>query len=342
MEKTFGFEIVIVMSVTNISNKNINKEFFNQLSLRIANSVSLELNKDKPVLEAETDKLRISVVHESRAVSGRSICIRKTLPYSRISVDKAIETKYATPEELAFIINCIKAHMNIVICGAVGVGKTECAKFFSQYIDDNERVITVEDNLEWHYSQIKPDQDVVEFQVSDRFDYQDAIKACLRQNPSWMMIQEIRGEEAKDFVTALSTGVNSITTLHTDDCRKVPDRIINMVSDRIGADRMETDIYNFLDLAIMVSMKIDSDGNQRRFIDQVCLFSYEGNRKNVKIIYNDGKLVSANLSPYIINKFYKYNIEYPFYNEEVKNYLDEEKIGVIYEKEKENNSRRIV
>ncbi|MBE5898269.1 MAG: pilus assembly protein [Lachnospiraceae bacterium] len=301
-----------VRKKVDISNTNINKEFIELLSLRISNAVSLELNKENPVLEAETDKLRISVIHESVAVSGRSICIRKTLPYTRISIKNAIESGYASTELLSFIINCIKCHMNIVICGGVGVGKTEAAKFFSQYINDSERVISIEDNLEWHYSQIKPKQDVVEMQVSDIFNYQDSIKACLRQNPTWMMIQEIRGEEAKDFVTALSTGVNSITTLHTDDCRKVPDRIINMVSDRIGADRMEADIYNFLDVAIMISMKIDDNGNMKRYIDQVCLFSFEGSRKNSLIVFNDGMLISKNFSPNIQHKFDRNNIKDPF------------------------------
>ena len=324
---------------SDISNKNINPDFIDILSLRISNSVSQELNVENPVLEAETDKLRISVVHESVAVSGRSICIRKTLPYTRISIDSAIEETYANPELLSFIINCIKAHMNIVICGGVGVGKTECAKFFSQYINDNERVISIEDNLEWHYSQIKPKQDVIEMQVSNNFDYQDAIKACLRQNPSWMMIQEIRGEEAKDFVTALSTGVNSITTLHTDDCRKVPDRIINMVSDRIGADRMESDIFNFLDVAIMISMKVGIDGIQRRYIDQVCLFNYEGNRKNTIVVFNDGKLLSSNLPMTMLNKFNKYNIKNPFYTDELKNYASEDDINVSSDDKEQFNER---
>lgn len=290
----------------------INKEFIDQLTLRIANSTSLPFNKQHSVLETETKNLRISCIHESRAVSGRSICIRKTLPFSRISTKSALENKYASEELLAFIINSIKAHMNIVICGLVSVGKTECAKFFSQYINESERVISIEDNLEWHFKEIKPEQDVVEIKVSDDFSYQEAIKACLRQNPNWMMIQEIRGEEAKDFVTALSTGINSITTLHTDDVRKIPDRIINMVSDRTGADRMESDIYNFLDIAIMVSMKLDKSGNLHRYIDQVCAYSYEGNRKNCQIIFNNGQLTSKNLPPFLQKKFEKALIDDPF------------------------------
>ena len=60
-----------------IRRHGITEKFVEQFSHRIANEVSKPFNKKNNLLEAETDTLRISIVHESVAISGRSICIRK-------------------------------------------------------------------------------------------------------------------------------------------------------------------------------------------------------------------------------------------------------------------------
>lgn len=125
-------------------------------------------------------------------------------------------------------------------CGMPGIGKTECVKFFSQYVPGNERVITIEDTMEIRYSVTNPGKDCIEMRVNDRFDYADAIKASLRLNPKWIMLSEARSKEVKYLLEGWSTGVRGMTTLHTDDVRNIPDRILNMLETRVDADRLET------------------------------------------------------------------------------------------------------
>ena len=85
---------------------------------------------------------------------------------------------------MAFLENAVKAHMNIIMCGLPGSGKTELLKYLTRFVPDNERVITIEDNLEIHYADINPGKDAGELKVNEiLFDYTKAIKACLRQNP---------------------------------------------------------------------------------------------------------------------------------------------------------------
>lgn len=297
--------------------------FIEQFTQRIANSVSKEFNKQNPILEAETERLRISIFHESVAVTGRSVCIRKTLPMTRIHTKEAIESGYVSREVLCFLINCIKAHMNIIVCGGVGVGKTECAKYISQYIPDEERVITIEDNLEWRYHQINPDADCVEMQVSDILSYEDAIIASLRHDPKWLMVSEVRGEEVTAYIKQLTTGVNGITTLHTDDARKVPNRLVNMASDNVGKDRMESDIFSFLDVAILLNLRRE-DGIEKRFIDQICIFSNDMGNNQSRLIVNNGMLVTTSLSDEMQLKFEKVGILEPFRNEEILKELSKE------------------
>jgi len=159
-----------------VEEHGVTKEFIEKFSHYIANNVSKPFNKVENLLEADTDTLRISIVHESSAISGRSVCIRKTLPTVRMTRESMITDEYCTTEVLELLTNCVKARMNFVFCGEPGVGKTEGIKFFSQYIPANERVITIEDTPELHYREINPEKDCVELMVSDGFSYTKAIK----------------------------------------------------------------------------------------------------------------------------------------------------------------------
>ncbi|MGB4660019.1 MAG: ATPase, T2SS/T4P/T4SS family, partial [Mobilitalea sp.] len=113
-------------------------------------------------------------------------------------------------------------------------------------MSESERVITIEDTPELHYREINPDKDCVELMVSEGFGYTKAIKTSLRQNPKWLMLSEARSVEVKYLLESLSTGIRGFTTIHTDDVRKIPDRILNMLESRMDADRMENDIYMFI------------------------------------------------------------------------------------------------
>ena len=232
--------------------ENISAAFIEQFTQRIANVVSRQFNKRYPELEAETSELRVTIVHESVARSGRSISIRKTPPIIRLSAEKAIREKFCEEKVLSLLVNCVKSRMNLIFCGMPGIGKTECIKFFSRYIPENERVITIEDTMEIRYSVTNPGKDCIEMRVSELFDYADAIKASLRLNPKWIMLSEARSKEVKYLLQSWSTGVCGMTTLHTDDVHNIPDRILNMLVSWVDADRLENDIYEAMDVGVLI------------------------------------------------------------------------------------------
>lgn len=281
------------------SDKRLQPEFIEQFTKRVANTVSKPFHKQQPILEAETERLRITIVHESVAITGRSICIRKSLPYIRMTEEEMLREQYCSKEILELLKSCILAKQNIVFCGEPGVGKTECAKFFSQYIPANERVITIEDNPEWHYRKVNPHKDCVELKVGEQMDYTTAIKTCLRLNPKWMMLSESRSTEVLKLIEGFSTGIKGITTLHTDDVRKVPDRMVNMGGQARNEGRMINDIYSFVDMAVLIRRKeMEEAGGSRRvrrFIDQICFFEREGQENFCHMIVEDGELLSDEL-----------------------------------------------
>ena len=291
---------------------NFSTMFVEQFTQRIANVVSRQFNKRYPELEAETSELRVTIVHESVARSGRSISIRKTPPIIRLSANKALQERFCDEKILSLLINCVHAKMNMIFCGMPGIGKTECIKFFSQYIPGNERVITIEDTMEIRYSVTNPGKDCIEMRVSELFDYADAIKASLRLNPKWIMLSEARSKEVKYLLQSWSTGVCGMTTLHTDDVRNIPDRILNMLENRVDADRLENDIYQAMDVGVLIRKRMNEQQQVYRYIDQVCFFLREGCENKIVMIVEDGKLVLEQLPEVLQAQFAKDAIIDPF------------------------------
>jgi pilus assembly protein CpaF len=285
--------------------------FVEQFTQRIANVVSQQFNKQKPELEAETSELRVTIVHESVARSGRSISIRKTPPVIRLTAKKALAEQYCSKEILSILINCVLTRMNFIFCGMPGIGKTECVKFFSKYVSGNERVITIEDTMEIRYGVTNPGKDCVEMRVSEVFDYADAIKASLRLNPKWIMLSEARSKEVKYLLESWSTGVRGMTTLHTDDVRNIPDRILNMLETRVDADRLENDIYQAMDVGVLIRKRRDEQNRVYRYIDQVCFFQRENGRNKIVMIVVDGRLVLRDFPALTRNRFLQAGISDP-------------------------------
>lgn len=299
----------------------VDPAFIRRLAQNIANAEAQEFNQQTPALEAETEDLRISIIHNSIAQTGTTVCIRKTPVVQRIMEKEAVEKKYCSKEVLSLLANCVKAHMNIIICGEPRAGKTECAKLISGYIPDNERVITIEDVQEWHYKKLHPDSDCIEMKVNKVFGYSDGIIASLKQNPNWLMIAETRGEEVKNLLQGFTTGVKGITTLHTDDVRKIPERIVNMSNDPVTAKRTEDNVYEFVDVGVFISMHPDGNGGQVRMIDQIGFFANDEKKHLCQIVLDGGNLVNASFPYKIQKKFKATKIENPFQNNEVEKRL---------------------
>lgn len=308
-----------------VADHGVTDMFIQEFAQRVANHESKPFNKLNNLLEAETGTLRISILHESVAPTGRSICLRKTLAKVRITATGMVETNYLSRDIINLLANLIKAKLNVVIGGEPGAGKTEFAKYLSGFVNPIDRVITIEDSPEWHFAELHPENDSVEMQViqkmgqndEDVFSYAKAIKTCLRQNPKWIMLSEARSIEAKYLIEAWSTGVNGITTIHTDDVRKIPSRLLNMMSNREDADRLVNDVYEFANVVVLVRRKAMPDGTAKRYIDQVGFLYRDGGRNGCHLLVKDGKVISHDLPADIAFRMQRAEIKSPFENETI-------------------------
>lgn len=205
------------------ASEKLDTDFVTRLSAYVGNMTSQTINAYSPLLEAELPELRISILHESVAKSGRTISIRKTPAIMRMREKQIVSSHYMEQKVLSFLKAAVELGMNLVIAGLPGAGKTELLKFLTNYIPANQRVITIEDTLEIHYRDLHPEKDCVEMKVSPQMGYADAIKASLRQKPYWLLLSEARSAEVKYLLESLSTGTRCITTIHTDSALKIPD-----------------------------------------------------------------------------------------------------------------------
>jgi pilus assembly protein CpaF len=126
------------------------------------------------------------------------------------------------------------------------------------------------------------------------------------------MLSEARSAEVKYLLEGWSTGIRGMTTLHTDDVRNVPDRILSMLPSRTDADRMENDIYQALDVGLLIRKKKDEAGKLYRYIDQVCFFLRENGQNQIMMVVNEGKFVLQELPKQLRQSFARAGIAKPF------------------------------
>ena len=293
----------------------LSDEFVEQFGIRISNVVSQTFNKQSPKLEAETEDLRITIIHKTVSHTGTAISIRRTPAVKRINFAKSIQEGTLCDEKTAnFISNCVKAKCNIVVCGLTGSGKTELLKYLTNYIFPKDRVITIEDTLEIHYSKINEGKDCLEFKVNnDTFTYSDAIKSSLRLLPEWILLSEARSLEVQYLFESMSTGAKCLTTLRTDDIRKLPDRIKSMLKDE--SQSVEDRTYEFFDVAILVQKKETHDGDDvsiDRSIAQVAVFTRENDKNVCRFLIDEGKWTDETLQESFAHRLAIAGIPDPF------------------------------
>lgn len=247
-------------------------DIFYNLCIRFSNTVNLPFNHHRPLLESDFNDLRISMIHPS--VSGRlSLSIRKTPSIMRITESSILDDGYISKSGLKFLKYCVQSRANIMVSGMPGAGKTELLKFLTTYIPEHERVISIEDSYEVRYQDLHPERDCVSLKINERFDYEDAIKASLRQRPNWILVSEIRGREVTSLLSSIATGTHLISTIHAKDALEIPNRMLNMIPDiDLSSQQVLSQLNDVLDIGIHIDIQV-SDKGIRRYIREIVCFN---------------------------------------------------------------------
>ncbi|MBQ4583987.1 MAG: type II/IV secretion system ATPase subunit [Bacilli bacterium] len=267
--------------VYKVERPEINDPLIDKLAFQCANVMGKTFNMAHPFLDAESAELRMNFVHDSIATNGTALVIRKTPAKIRLNKEKLLDEKYVTEELHNFLIQCVIGHCNIIVSGETGSGKTELVKYLASNTKENEKIITIEDTLELHLDKIFPMRDIVAMKTNNIASYSDVLVTCMRQNPRWILLSEVRSGEAVMAVrNSISSGHNIISTIHSDSAKNIPMRMYSLLESNQDIDQFLKSIHRYVQIGVHVKGYLSKElGRFQREIVEVCEFFVDDNNE---------------------------------------------------------------
>ena len=287
--------------VYQVERPDINNPFMEKLAFQCSNVMGRTFNMAHPFLDAESAELRMNFVHDSIATNGVACLIRKTPAKIRLNKDKLLNEQYITEQMHDFLIKCVWGHCNIMVAGETGSGKTELVKYLASNTKESEKIISIEDTLELHLDKIFPHRDIVAMKTNNIASYTEALVACMRQNPIWILLAEVRSAEAVMAVrNSISSGHHVISTIHADKASSIPMRMYALLEGSQDIEQYLSSIHRYVQIGIYVKGYYSKvlDRFQREIME-ICEFFVDDktNRPMTNILYSktlDGKVTLRN------------------------------------------------
>jgi pilus assembly protein CpaF len=201
---------------------------------KIVSSVGRRIDESSPMVDARlTDGSRVNVIIPPLALDGPIMSIRR-FGRDPLLLNDLILLKSFTKEIGEILKGIVKAKLNVLISGGTGSGKTTLLNVMSQYIPEEERIVTIEDAAELQLKQdhlvrleTRPPNIEGKGEVTSR----DLVRNSLRMRPDRIIVGEVRGMEAFDMLQAMNTGhEGSLTTIHANSSRDGLMRLESMVA----------------------------------------------------------------------------------------------------------------
>lgn len=295
--------------------QGLTPEFVEKLAFQCSNVMGTTFNNAKPFLDAESAELRLNFVHPSIATNGIAMVIRKTPAKIRLEKEKLIKDDYFTQDIHDILIKCVEGHCNVIVCGETGSGKTEFVKYLASHTRTEEKIITIEDTLELHLDRIFPQRDIVAMKTNNVASYTDVLVTCMRQNPKWILLSEVRSAEAVSAVrNSISSGHNILSTIHADKASAIPYRLYSLMETDLEVDQFLNTIYRYIQLGVHIKAYYSKEkGKFHREVDEVVEFYVdENNKPQSRIIYQKlfgQEPVLRKPSPHLIEYLENQNID---------------------------------
>lgn len=247
---------------------------------RLCDSMNTVLNLDHPFVDGKFKNFRVSLTDQSITQNHTSINFRRH-PLSQWTFEKLTESQWCTSEQMIQFEKIIQEKKNFLIIGPTGSGKTSVLNSFLDLTQDAERSVIIEDTSEIplpNQSSLKLLTKNSHHQQQVEITQTDLVKRSLRLRPDRIVMGEIRGGEAKDFLMALSTGhQGSFGTLHACDPHQALIRLEMLI--QMGAPHWSLSAIRrliFLSLDFIVITNKNHQG-QRYFAGAYQLSSLEEN-----------------------------------------------------------------
>jgi pilus assembly protein CpaF len=284
---------------------------------KIVSPIGRRIDESSPMVDARLpDGSRVNAIIPPLALNGPTITIRKFSkdPYT---IEDLISFGTVTKEMAIFLDSCVKAQLNIFVSGGTGSGKTTTLNVLSNFIPQDERIVTIEDAAELQLGQehvISLESRPPNIEGKGGVSIRDLVRNSLRMRPDRIVIGEVRGGEALDMLQAMNTGHDgSLATGHSNSPRDMIARLETMVL-LAGVDlpvkAIREQIAGAVDVIIQQSRLKDGS---RRIVNITEVQGLEGDVIVLQDIFNfrqtgidsNGKIIGKLIPTGVRPKFYE-------------------------------------
>jgi pilus assembly protein CpaF len=200
---------------------------------KIVSAVGRRIDESSPFVDARLpDGSRVNAIVPPLAVDGSLLSIRK---FAKIPINMAkLSELGSVPAPIAEVLRgIVQARRNVLISGGTGSGKTTLLNAMSSFIDERERIVTIEDSAELQLQQshvARLETRPANIEGKGEIGQRDLVKNALRMRPDRIIVGEVRAGEAFDMLQAMNTGHDgSMTTVHANTARDALSRIEQMI-----------------------------------------------------------------------------------------------------------------
>ena len=200
---------------------------------KIVSAVGRRVDESSPMVDARlADGSRVNAVVPPLALDGALLSIRK-FAKTPISMARLVEIG-SVPAQVSDVMKAVvAARLNVLISGGTGSGKTTMLNALSAFIDNRERIVTIEDSAELQMQQehvARLETRPANIEGKGEIAQRDLVKNALRMRPDRIIVGEVRSGEAFDMLQAMNTGHDgSMTTVHANNPRDALSRVEQMV-----------------------------------------------------------------------------------------------------------------
>jgi pilus assembly protein CpaF len=199
---------------------------------RIVAPMGRRIDESSPYVDARLpDGSRVNAVIPPISLVGPVVTIRKFFK-SPITIEQLIKFGTINQEALQFLKACVESRLNIIISGGTGSGKTTLLNILSQYIPNDERIVTIENAAELQLRQehvVTLESRPPNIEGRGEVTIRQLVINALRMRPDRIIVGEIRDDAALDMLQAMNTGHDgSMTTAHSNSPRDTLSRIETM------------------------------------------------------------------------------------------------------------------
>jgi pilus assembly protein CpaF len=297
-----------------------------QIIERIVSRVGRRVDESSPMVDARLpDGSRVNAIIPPLALDGPILSIRR-FGAEPLTMKDLIQFN-SVPEPVAEVLRaCVKSRLNVLISGGTGAGKTTLLNCLSNYIPENERIVTIEDSAELKLQQehiVRLETRPANIEGTGQITQRDLVRNALRMRPDRIVLGEVRGGEALDMIQAMNTGHDgSISTVHANTSRDALSRVETMMlmaGVNLPEKALREQIASALNLVIQLSRLNDGTrkltevsevtGMEGSTITTQLIFKYDQKGiENGKVV---GDFVATGVRPMFLDRLERYGFRVP-------------------------------